>query len=439
MTRSSKSKFIRNTPLVIICILGLIIGGIFLSKNAEAAQLTWEKVNNPGFGDAQNDQITSLYEFNSFLYAGTLNSSQGSEVWRSGSPASDNWDMVNNNGFDSSNNTDALSMIEFDSDLYVGTHNAVTGAEVWYCTSASGCDGSGDWTQANGDGFGEGTDIDGVYDLEVFGDYLYAATDSPGGGGEVPGSGGRIYRTNASGAAPPFTWDKVNTNGFGDSANIVIHSLEVFDSYLYASTEHSSGGEIWRSSDGTAWSEVVGSGAPFGPGNGFGDSGNTQILVMLSFEGNLYAGTYNGAGAELWRSADGASWAQVSTNGFGDTNNDYILCLGANAGYIYAGTRKGVTTGPDAGGELWGSGNGTNWEQKNTDGFGDTGNNRIVSLESYSNYLYGGTWHGSGEVWGSQSDEQGAVPEFTLLTIGLAFVLGGGIYFWIRKRKQKTT
>jgi len=83
-------------------------------------------------------------------------------------------------------------------------------------------------------------------------------------------------------------------------------------------------------------------------GNGFGDSNNTKITPLVVFGGALYAGVYNDVtGVELWRSADGTTWSQVNPDGFGDSNNK-------TSGAVVFNSRLLMGTSNTAnGGELW--------------------------------------------------------------------------------------
>ena len=81
------------------------------------------------------------------------------------------------------------------------------------------------------------------------------------------------------------------------------------------------GFELWRSDNGTNWSQVF--------TNGFGDSNNKAIwtFALVPYNGYLYAGTQNYSTGEVWRSEDGAAWDQVNTNGFGDVDNGIAAAL----------------------------------------------------------------------------------------------------------------
>src|SRR3990172_7510169 len=122
--------------------------------------------------------------------------------------------------------------------------------------------------------------------------------------------------------------------------------------------------------------------------DGFGDSGNTVVYSLAAYGGNLYAGTFNYSGAEVWE-YDGASWTQVNSDGFGDANNKGVNSLAAYGGNLYAGTNNDTT-----GAEVW-EYDGASWTQANSDGFGDVDNGEVRSLTAYGGNLYAGTVNGA--------------------------------------------
>ncbi|MGA9351423.1 MAG: hypothetical protein WBW48_21805 [Anaerolineae bacterium] len=63
-------------------------------------------------------------------------------------------------------------------------------------------------------------------------------------------------------------------------------------------------------------------------------------------------GTYNwNTGAEVWRSPDGTTWTQVNADGFGDVNSQAVAFMAVLGSYLYAGTYNEAT-----GAEVWRSG-----------------------------------------------------------------------------------
>ena len=91
----------------------------------------------------------------------------------------------------------------------------------------------------------------------------------------------------------------------GDNGNNQTGGLAGFNGYLYASTlNHDTGGQIWRSDNGSTWTQVV--------GDGFGDINNYKIEALYTFGGSLYAGVDNTAtGVEVWSSSNDSSWHRL--------------------------------------------------------------------------------------------------------------------------------
>ena len=72
---------------------------------------------------------------------------------------------------------------------------------------------------------------------------------------------------------------------------------------------------------------------------GFGITRNIGINHLDTFNGQLYAGVRNDqAGAQVYRSRDGATWDPVVTAGFGDPENAGVYRLAVFDGQLYAGT-----------------------------------------------------------------------------------------------------
>ena len=64
----------------------------------------------------------------------------------------------------------------------------------------------------------------------------------------------------------PADWSQVNSNGFnGDVNNSAVDTMAVFSNKLYVGVRNTTtGAEIWSSSNGTTWSEVIGATGGFG-------------------------------------------------------------------------------------------------------------------------------------------------------------------------------
>lgn len=152
-------------------------------------------------------------------------------------------------------------------------------------------------------------------------------------------------------------WQQVNSNGFDDPETGEVTALEAFNGYLYAGTHHPidpmltyDGAQIFRSSDGVAWTPVT---QP-----GFHDPHDSKppaILDLAVFNAYLYASTGRGNAAQIWRSQNGVTWAPMVAAGFGDENNVDITALAVYANKIYAGI-----TNSNTGAQIWRSSTGDN-------------------------------------------------------------------------------
>lgn len=162
------------------------------------------------------------------------------------------------------------------------------------------------------------------------------------------GSAPRIDNFAAQGsvpAAPIAGWEQVNTNGFGDSRELEVSALEVFNGFLYAGTHNVvdpapifDGARIYHSSDGVTWAPVTQPGF-----QNPHDSSPPAILDFVVFGNRLYASTGRGGNpAQIWRASNGTSWAPMVAAGFGDPDIHDIAALAVHNGVIYAGAGSQV-------------------------------------------------------------------------------------------------
>jgi len=300
---------------------------------------SWEQVVSGGFGDSTNVAVDRFAEFNGYLYAGTWNDngsgSNGGQIWRTPTGNNGSWSRVVNNGFGDATNSEVMALAPFNGYLYAGTWSmdtGVHGAEIWRSNTGD----SGSWTQVVSDAtFGDSNNV-AIMSFEVYNGYLYAATANPDSGGEV-------WRTSNG-----TTWAQASTDGFGDADNTRVVSLEVFDSQLYAGTwNFTDGGEIWRTANGTTWERVM--------SGGFGNADNRDIASLVAFDGDLYVivGNFN-TGPEVWRSStgDSGSWQKVIDTGFGGGAGEAVNWDNITAvcdGSLYVGT----FTWGNGGGRVW--------------------------------------------------------------------------------------
>jgi predicted amidohydrolase YtcJ len=188
-------------------------------------------------------------------------------------------------------------------------------------------------------------------------------------------------------------WVQSNTNGFGDAQNGNISSLASFASHLYAGTWNTNAAQVWRSANGASWTKL-------GPGWA---ASNLYVYDSEAFGSYLYFGTGNEtAGGEIWRT-DGSVWEQVAADGLGDENN-----IGFNALEVYSDALFVGSTNSTSGVEIWrsASGDAGSWQQINSDGFGGGATTQDLTMDEYGGDLYFGFGRSASqaaELW--QMDE----------------------------------
>lgn len=164
-------------------------------------------------------------------------------------------------------------------------------------------------------------------------------------------------------AGAEAVWTKIADKGIDNPAQaLLLPSTQVFAGKLYISTPMAGGGEgplkpsqLWNY-DGSALAK---SGAV-----GFGDPNNIGIFAGAIFNGQLYAGTTNQKGAQLWRTPDGSTWERVGEGIIGGANCPNCYPIGIQDGKLlvsFDNYNDGV--------QVW-SYDGTKFTRANEDGFG---------------------------------------------------------------------
>ncbi len=294
---------------------------------------TWAQATG-GFDKLANIAMLVGDVISETLYLGTHNPFAGAEIWRTTDGTS--WEQVADGGIDNAANYTAERIVVYKNMIYATFNNDSTGAEVW--RSATGDDGS--WTQANADGFGDSNNT-GLWAVEVFDDYLYAAAAQIN---RPEPTGVEVWRTNDG-----TTWAQVNEDGFG-YPDMINPWMESFQDYLYftAGTPET-GSQIWRCAhcDNTDWEQVV--------TDGFGKLTNQGGNFLIEYKGSFYAGTANSAtGTELYQTSEGTHWRRIMAGGFDSVYNSSILSGAVFNGELYLGTlnNNGWLV-PADGAEIW--------------------------------------------------------------------------------------
>jgi hypothetical protein len=344
------------------------------------------------------------------------------------------------NGIGNVNNYGITSMVGYDNRLYISTFNKFTGtaASEVHRSDLTGVY----YTIANQPGFSDLAYYPKVKktSLGVFGGLLFAVTyDTPSGQSELYSTDG----TEDAGNPPLRNWTKETSGTWGNSSfgklldfgelYIIISgglklrtaastftditggpnwdgeapsSMTVYGGRLYVGAGgtvmtvfRSAGANAGAPAAGTDFEQVLDSNLAGNLGMaGYDvarDGNNTVVSSMTVFNGNIYAGSANVSGAQVWRSQDGVTWEKVVdfgdgtglTGGVSDLNNDRITSMAVNGNYLYIGTKNNVGGGGN-GAEVWRTPDGVTWEQFGTDGFGSTSNTDVSFLYGSGGLIY---------------------------------------------------
>jgi uncharacterized repeat protein (TIGR01451 family) len=230
--------------------------------------------------------------YNSQLYAGTTNTNNdGVQIWRYNGGSS--WTDVTASGttpFTDKNNTHIENMMACrNCYLYVGTHNEIDQSELWRTFTGAIVTASG---SAAPDPVEAGQEITFTFDIDnagpldatnidftnvVPGDILTPEYDIDGGGWNPwPGSNSITISSLASGATTQIQIRGIIDTGYTNptiSTQTDI-SWDVPDYLFVAIGNHTTGGELWRY-DGTSWDQVN--------TDGFGNPNNVQLDSLASY------------------------------------------------------------------------------------------------------------------------------------------------------------
>lgn len=205
-------------------------------------------------------------------------------------------------------------------------------------------------------------------------------------------------------------WTPVVTNGFGSSLNFDVVEFIEFNDTLYAGCGRKGTGsaQMFRSGDGTVWSQVT----------NFSPSLHPSVKSIHSFgktlsDSIMWIATGGGLGTQVYRTTDGINWTLISTYGFGTPGNvtgapNMVVFqpIGDTTQWLYAGAGS---HGGSTNAEVWRipieSTNSSDWEKvMDFDTVATLMISDTVDLISYftvwNNKIYFGT-NGKGQLWES--------------------------------------
>lgn len=178
-------------------------------------------------------------------------------------------------------------------------------------------------------------------------------------------------------------WEKVSSDGFNDIDNKSSFAMEIFNNNLYVGTLNDAGTEIWMTSKGIGcdWDQLN--------VNGFGTPENSYSASMEVFNDELYVGVFNEEGGKIWLTGDGASWDQVKIASISPKNS----CIHVMSTFAPYGSNQHLYIGTDneEGTQVWMTSNGIDWLLMEDNGFDDENNISSYCMVVFNNYLYLGT------------------------------------------------
>lgn len=344
------------------------------SSTTAAPAMNWIKASKYGFGLSDNfiGAVTSLEEFNGYLYAGPTSRSSGTIMFRS----------------DDGLNWQAASEVAFGQEVPEPPPDC---GDYWYY----------------------------IWDMAVFDDQLYATVGIACLSSWVY-YGGMVVRTDDG-----TTWEAVVPDAFGSPDEQAINILTVFNGMIYTGTANiTTGLQVWRSATGDIddWEDVT-------PSN-LAMPAHYYSSDFQEFNGALFMTTNVGATSgisQIWSTEDGINWEAGPMEMFTCEPNCIAGNLGVLDDTLYMGVWNFLT-----GGELWCTTDGTEWTLSASSG--DATLVGIDPVGVYDGYLYLGVQDlgtGIGHLWRTSDGvtiENASLPGFDL-TSGAAVFPNTGVIF----------
>jgi len=327
------------------------------------------QVNDPGFGNFANKYALSMASFKGYVYVGTLNApnfpddlipwfmgeqvaTEGAQVWRGLGSEDDEWSKVFDFGDFIADGSESLfsvstaidnfgirKMLVVDEFLYFVTANAVDGVGVWKTDGVN-------WDPVNEPGFGSSDNVSGR-SMVVCGGYLYVGVENRATGAQIfrrrlePGGQGDLSEDD---------WESVVDDGFGNSNNLFVSDLAVFEGEMYAGTINAfEGMELWKTAtcdedvpESVVFENEISGGYPSADVSLVTNSGALTIETIDTGKGPrmMFLGTVNlFFGASLFvKTSDRPDWTPVFLFGDGNLSLSYVWSMEYYKGRLYIGT-----------------------------------------------------------------------------------------------------
>ncbi len=358
----------------------------------------WQSVETTGFSNSHNYDIVEFQTFKGNIYCMSgRNGSGTAEIRYSPSGNAGTWTQITSfspalnpfvKGFPSNGKTDSIGGM-----MWIATGSLTTGTRIYRTTDGI------NFSAISKMGFNNNAGLITLSpNMAVFQGttdtipYLYA-----GGGSHGGTTNAEVWRIPYN-SIDSLAWvrlidfDTVATTA-PDTVDLISYWC-IWNNKIYFSTNAK--GQLWESSDGIHFTQNT------GVGHGFGDSSQICIACLQVFNDTLYATTTNKiSGGQMYRTGNGITWQAITTNAFGKgASVEELHNMDTAFGYIWV---TGYTdTSISDGCPIWRSADGVNFIQSNTDGFGNpliNGENPVTI--SFGNYMYfgGPNYVDGAQIW----------------------------------------
>jgi hypothetical protein len=237
------------------------------------------------------------------------------------------------------------------------------------------------WKMVASGGFGDPNNI--YADMAEYKGYLYVSTFSYEDNRPISGSdksGGDIWRSQDG-----SKWERVAAKGLGIIHNVGLRLMPFQDQFFVGSVNNWDGTTIWKSPNALYYTPLV--------VRGLGDAENVRVSFVV-YKDVLIVGTCNPThGAEIWATKDGARFKKVVTGENGNQKNSCFI-TGHEPSVVFKDYLYFGTTNKEQGGEIWRSADGFTWEVATRGGIGNITNDTLrpdfvfkdqLYVESYNN------------------------------------------------------
>lgn len=367
-------------------ILLLILTGVVSAESQNLIESyddpNWEQVVDDGFGSRDNAFAWSMEEYHGYLYVGTRTDCQRCQIHRSQTGDEDTWEQVIEDGFDEAFPSDGVrNMIVYKDLLWAVTDSWQYGTQV-FVTDGEDDDHDGilNWKKANENGFGKGNEVQSSRSLRAYKDKLYIGARSS--------EGPLIYRYDGPTEfenIQPDNWSIINQEMLENPDH---NPLQVLPGMMMNFTAKDGKEYLYLG----IWEEPV----PL-----FEEFLRTHKLKDL-----LKFLTYPFWKCEIWR-YDGIIWEEIAEDGFGNINVAAISAQVLN-GTLYFGTSNVL------GIEMWKTSDGENWTQIIRRGFGQPLTQWLWRMHIYEDKLIFGTFNPirGFQIWASTNDNPLSQEDF---------------------------